>query len=348
MTRSSPAWTEPGCHVVVDGVHRIPLELPNDALRAVNVYVLETDRGIALVDGGWHLPTTHEELRSALSTVGRVPEDIHDVFVTHIHRDHYTFAVELRRRVGCRVHLGIAEAPGLDAVARIASTVPETSLRQARRGGAPELADAVYRITVDEPFDVTDWEHPDEWIRPGPLALPGRHVEAVHTPGHTKGHMIFRDLDNSVCFTGDHVLPTITPSIGFELGDWDLPLEAFLASLGLVASDAADTIAPAHGPVGGRVDDRARALIEHHRRRFDEILDIVEAADAELTGSTVARALRWTRRDRPFSDLDTMNRLIALCETMAHLDVLAARGRVGVTTTDGVDRFRTRQRSAIG
>ena len=40
---SEPHWTEPGAWPVATGVHRIPLPLPMDGLRAVNVYVLEGD-----------------------------------------------------------------------------------------------------------------------------------------------------------------------------------------------------------------------------------------------------------------------------------------------------------------
>ncbi len=40
---SDQSWTEPGAYPVADGVHRIPLPLPMDGLRAVNVYVLETN-----------------------------------------------------------------------------------------------------------------------------------------------------------------------------------------------------------------------------------------------------------------------------------------------------------------
>ena len=47
-----------------------------------------------------------------------------------------------------------------------------------------------------------------------------RVLEAVATPGHTKGHLVFHDLDAGLLFSGDHVLPTISPSIGFELGEW--------------------------------------------------------------------------------------------------------------------------------
>jgi len=46
------AWTEAGAFPVAEGVHRIPLPLPNDGLRAVNVYVLETADGLVAVDGG--------------------------------------------------------------------------------------------------------------------------------------------------------------------------------------------------------------------------------------------------------------------------------------------------------
>ena len=37
-------WTEAGAFPVAPGVHRIPLPLPMDGLRAVNVYVIEDDR----------------------------------------------------------------------------------------------------------------------------------------------------------------------------------------------------------------------------------------------------------------------------------------------------------------
>ncbi len=338
---SRTAWLEPGCHPVVDGVHRIPLELPQDGLRAVNVYVLETDSGLALIDGGWHRPGTHEEMSTALASIGRRPHEITDIFVTHIHRDHYTFAVELRRRYGCAIHMGAREAHGLVEIARINSNVPEESLVQARRSGAYELADEVYRLTVDEPFDVDDWDTPDTWLQPGPLPLPGRRIEAVHTPGHTKGHMVFHDLDTGLSFTGDHILPTITPSIGFELGVWDLPLAKFLSSLELmVADESPRTIAPAHGDVGGLVGERAQVLLEHHRRRFDEILAVFDDAGRALPGHQVAERLLWTRHNRPFSSLDTFNQLIAVCETMAHLDVLVADSRLTVRCIDGVDHFR--------
>jgi glyoxylase-like metal-dependent hydrolase (beta-lactamase superfamily II) len=101
---------------VVPGVHRVPLPLPEDGLRAVNVYVIDDGDGLVLVDGGWSLPESLAAFERALEGIGRDPGAVRDVLVTHIHRDHYTQAVALRRRYGARVLLGAGERDGLRAV----------------------------------------------------------------------------------------------------------------------------------------------------------------------------------------------------------------------------------------
>ena len=55
---AGPDWTEPGLFTVAPGVHRIPLPLPNDGLRAVNVYAIESGDDLVLIDAGWALAET--------------------------------------------------------------------------------------------------------------------------------------------------------------------------------------------------------------------------------------------------------------------------------------------------
>src|SRR5690348_13731767 len=55
-------WAAPGTYPVAPGVHRVPLPLPNDRLRAVNVYVIEADDGLVLIDSGWALEEAHRAL----------------------------------------------------------------------------------------------------------------------------------------------------------------------------------------------------------------------------------------------------------------------------------------------
>jgi glyoxylase-like metal-dependent hydrolase (beta-lactamase superfamily II) len=331
-------WAEAGAHQVADGVHRIPLEMPQDGLRAINVYALETDNGLALIDGGWHRPSTHHELSAALTQIGYSPADIHDIYVTHVHRDHYTFAVELRRRHGSRIHLGRAEAPGIAAIARLNSNVPESSIRELHRAGDTVIAEQTHRTAIAEPFAPDDWEQPDIWLSPGPVDIAGHSLIATHTPGHTKGHMIFHDVDRGVCYTGDHVLPTITPSIGFELGNWELPLGQYLRSLTLMLDEPERVMLPAHGPAGTHVRARCLELLAHHDHRLNQTHNAV-ARLGPSTGLRVAQALRWTRRERAFGALDCFNQMVATCETLAHLDVLVDRDLLSVVTEDGVDVF---------
>jgi glyoxylase-like metal-dependent hydrolase (beta-lactamase superfamily II) len=331
---ASGGWTAPGCHEVMEGLYRIPLCMPNDGLRAVNVFALETPNGLSLIDGGWATATADAELRDALAQIGKAPEDITDVFVTHIHMDHYTFGVRLREKYGTRVHLGAGEQAGLIEVNEIVNNVPIESLVQLRRAGDPDLADRIDQMMRPTPFDRDDWQMPDVWLKPGPIDVPGWSLEAVFTPGHTKGHMVFHDRERQVMFTGDHVLPTITPSIGFELGAWDLPLGHYLDSLALLLDRDDAHMMPAHGSPTDSVHARVRELLAHHDTRFSAILAAFSRLGGSGTGAQVADQLLWTRRETPWASLDDFNRMIALCETIAHLDVLVARGQLASTPSE--------------
>ncbi len=335
---TTPDWTTPGCHPVLPGVHRIPLPMPQDGLRAVNVYAVEGPDGLALVDAGWRVPGALEVLGAALASIGRDLSEVRDVVVTHVHRDHYTLAPDLRRAVGTRVHLGAGEAVGLGLVRELGCNDPVSSFEQLARAGAGELVDAVRILVAAEEWTASDWEDPDHWLEPGTFGLVGREVEVVATPGHTRGHVVLHDLAAGALFTGDHVLPTITPSIGFELGDWELPLGRYLESLELLLGRADAVMLPAHGAPGGSVHERVRELLAHHDRRFARTVAAVGEEGAS-TGLAVAGRLGWTRRERAFAELDTFNQMIATCETMAHLDVLVDRGVLTASCDGTVARF---------
>lgn len=333
------SWTEPGAFHVADGVHRIPLPLPNDGLRAVNVYVLETPDGLVLVDGGWAIPAARDVLTSGLAGLGADLQDIRRFLVTHVHRDHYTMAVALRREVGAQVALGRGEKPTLDLLQQGDRRPLSAQVVELRRLGARELADGLEKAVAGSPVDPADWQSPDEWLEAGPLPLTGgRVLEAVPTPGHTAGHVVFHDLDAGLLFAGDHVLPTITPSIGFEPVLQDNPLGAFLRSLALVRSRPDARLLPAHGAVTDSVHARVDELVAHHGRRLDEVLAALPSTDG--CAAEVAGVLRWTRHGRSLEELDGFNRMLAVFETAAHLDLLLAQERLVREEVDGVLRYR--------
>lgn len=344
MTSTGPgtgagAWTEPGAHEVAPGVHRVPLPLPNDGLRAVNVYVLSTPDGLVLVDGGWAIPAAREQLATSLAELGAGLGDVRRFLVTHVHRDHYTQAVAVRREFGARVELGRGERPTLDLLQEPDRSPLEVQLDALRMCGAGSLADLIGAHAAGQPVDRTDWELPDAWLDEGPLTLPGgRVLAAVATPGHTTGHLVFHDLDDGLLFAGDHVLPTITPSIGFEPVLSPDPLGAFLRSLALVRARPDALLLPAHGAVAPSVHARVDELLEHHAGRLDDTEKACAAGAS--TAFEVAGQLRWTRREHQLSDLDPFNTMLAVFETGAHLQLLVLQGRLVHGEQDGLRRFR--------
>jgi glyoxylase-like metal-dependent hydrolase (beta-lactamase superfamily II) len=329
-------WTAPGVFEVAQGVHRIPLPLPNDGLRAVNVYALTGSDGLVVIDSGWSIPEAKDVLRDGLRELGADFGDIKRFLVTHVHRDHYSQAVHLRREFGTRITLGADERWSLEMTMRPGRAAGEEQVTYLRELGAGDIADLMERNKHG--VDHSDWEMPDDWFTPDEVvAANGRSLEVVATPGHTRGHVVFYDNTGGLLFAGDHVLPTITPSIGFEPALATNPLGAFLASLAIVRGRPDAMLLPAHGPVTASAHDRVDELVEHHRLRLDTMAAAVGwGAD---TAAAVAAKVTWTRRERTLAELDVFNQFLAVCETGAHLDLLVAQGRATMSLTDGIRHY---------
>jgi glyoxylase-like metal-dependent hydrolase (beta-lactamase superfamily II) len=320
-------WTEPGAFQVAPGVHRIPLPLPSDGLRAVNVYAVTGEDGLVLIDGGWALEESRRRLEAALKEIGHGLADVSRFLVTHVHRDHYTQAIAVRREFGTRVSLGIGERESLDLLTGPRRREHSPQLTRLLACGARPIVERLKAAWREGGHDTSEWEMPDDWID-GRTALPvaGRELLAVPTPGHTRGHLVFADLDAGLLFAGDHVLPHITPSIGFESVPAASPLGAYLDSLRIVRELPDLRLLPAHGPVTDSVHARVDALLDHHAERLDASAAAVTAGAG--TAYETARALTWTRRERSFADLDLFNQMLATTETQAHLEVLVGQGRL--------------------
>src|SRR6202034_4123247 len=112
----------------------------------------------------------------------------------------------------------------------------EPQLHQLRLLGAATIVEQmVAGLAGHHSEDRLAWESPDDWLEPGEVTLAsGRNLQVVETPGHTRGHVVYHDSSAELLFAGDHVLPTITPSIGFEPALSPNPLGEFLGSLALV------------------------------------------------------------------------------------------------------------------
>jgi glyoxylase-like metal-dependent hydrolase (beta-lactamase superfamily II) len=333
---SGRPWADEGAWPVAEGVYRIPLPLPLDALRAVNVYVLISENTVTLIDGGWAVLEAEETLDRSLRQLGIGFGDIDRFLVTHVHRDHYTLAITLGRRYGAEVSLGAEERPTLDLLHH--DRTGETPFADAlRAAGAGELV-SVWASDNDVMSEAkaTGYQLPTSWlVGDHTIQRGGRSLDALHTPGHTPGHFSFAEQSAGLLFAGDHVLPTITPSIGFVSPTPVDPLGSFMRSLTKVRALPDTRLLPAHGPVAVSTHARVDELLAHHEHRLELSLSVIAARSR--TACEVAAELPWTRHERHFDSLDPHNRGMAAMETMAHLDLLVARGRATATEmTEGI------------
>jgi glyoxylase-like metal-dependent hydrolase (beta-lactamase superfamily II) len=136
--------------------------------------------------------------------------------------------------------------------------------------------------------------------------------------------VVFADLAAGLLFAGDHVLPHITPSVGFEPEPPRLALRDYLGSLRAVRGLPDLALLPAHGPAGHRTHARIDELLAHHATRLDEMVAALRTG--EQPAYDVAAAIGWTRRRRRIGELDPFNQMLAVFETVLHLELLVAQG----------------------
>jgi glyoxylase-like metal-dependent hydrolase (beta-lactamase superfamily II) len=334
---SGLVWTEPGAWTVAPGVVRIPLPLPMDGLRAVNVYVMETDDGLVLVDGGWAIPESRMLFESCMKEAGYALSDIRSFLVTHMHRDHYTQAYVVGREVGAQVSLGLGDKASMDLMYDDA-VMRDPNLDRLEAAGALELAEGWRAMMPSSERPSTDtYGMPDVWLDQDlTLDLGNRRVDAIATPGHTQGHYVFADAAHGLLFAGDHVLPTITPSIGFEPRWVEQPLRDFLDSLAKVRALPDLRLLPAHGPVTASSHARVDELVAHHDHRL--LLCEEAVRGGARTAWEVAGELPWTRHERRREELGPFDAVLAAFETLAHLELLHLQGRLA--RSEGADRAR--------
>lgn len=330
-------WTTPGAYPVAPGVHRIPLPLPLNGLCAVNAYVIEDSNGPVLVDAGWASPDNLTSLTDGLKEIGHRPEDLAQVVVTHAHWDHYTQALLLSSELGVPVRLGAGEQPSIAAYDPSDAAYPVQATQLLRCGAAQLAMHFGYQPPTDEEQAMLI-TGPDAWVEDGErLPLVDRDLEAVATPGHTRGHIVLRDSAAGLLFAGDHVLPHITPSIGLERLPEARPLRSYLDSLALLRGQPDLLLLPAHGPVTPSAHTRIDELLAHHEQRLAAV--VARVHEGRDDAFSIAAVMPWTRRERRLEELDDMNQMLAVLEIKAHLDVLVDTGTLQHVEDDATDRY---------
>ena len=338
-----PAGT--GITEVAPGILRSQLPISLPGLGHVNCYLLEDERGVAVVDPGLPGPRSWRALVDRLKRAGYSPRQVHTVIVTHSHPDHFGGAGRLRDTYGAEVishrsfrtwfdpdedeavsEGGEDGGPSASAVSPWGRQMPwradatfEPPLSRRLKFGLYRTALKRYMRTPAPTRRVDDAEV---------ITLARREWVALHTPGHTNDHLCLFDPVNGIVLSGDHVLPTITPHISGLVAGAD-PLTEFFGSLDKVAGlDGVGCVLPAHGHPFTDLPGRARAIRAHHEDR----LETLRAAARELGSGSVEDYSQRLFKPRSWGQM-------AESETYAHLEHLRATGEVESRDERGTLRY---------
>ncbi len=305
------------------GIYEVFLPLPMRPT-IVNVYLVDCGGGQwTLVDTGMNTADSVATLEDALAQAGTRVEDLAVVLGTHHHVDHFGASATLKRRSQARTYLHELE---VERVNRMLSLGPPAARPEAQaffeghgfpidRYPLEGMRPAWMGTELYNPV-----AQPDAYLRDGDeIAVGERRFEVVWTPGHAPGHSVIYLRKERVMIVGDHLLPKITPHVGVYPSGPENPLRDFLDSQRKVQNFEVELVLPAHGAVYHDHRHRANQLIEHHRYRESEILDLVKRTPH--TAFEVAQQV-FGDEERPIFHV-----MAATFETLAHLEYARGEGR---------------------
>ena len=221
---------------VAPGVHRI-----EDA--NTNWYLLEDAGRLTVVDAG--VPTSWASFHDALSRLGRSPDDVQAVVLTHAHFDHVGFAERARSELQVPVYVHENDV----------SLTRHPWRYGMERSRALYLATQVQALPIVATFVRTRayWPRPLTAVvryEDGTLDVPGS-PRVVFTPGHTTGHCALHLPDRDAVITGDAIvtLDPYTARRGPRLVARAATADTVrnLASLDALAETGARTVLVGHG-----------------------------------------------------------------------------------------------------
>ncbi len=312
-----------------DGIHLIPVPLPFDRPPWVNTYAVEANGGLLLIDCGTDWDVGRRELTAGFDSLGLEESAVHTLVVSHLHPDHVGMSARLVREWGCRfvMHERASklverynDTPGYSERAKvIASThgVPQSLIKSTASYTRPD-----YMPPIDPPDHTVDEGHTIDLGG-------GRSLAVLHTPGHEPAHICLQDSATGIFFSGDHVLPRISPVVMYDPDFGDV-LGDYMKSLQRLVDMGIAITYPAHGTLVDNGAERAHQILLHHDRRLLDMSDLIR--DSDSTAFDV-----MLKSFRP--NLDPMQARLALFETIAHLDHLDREGRIRRETRDGVIHY---------
>ena len=225
---------------IVSGVYGIEMGY-------VNAFFIVGEDGLTLVDSG--LAKKKDTILSAVAGAGRQPQELGHILITHHHVDHIGSLAALKEATGAKCYVHPADSPIVRGDEPQPGPNPGSLLGKLAGPLLSRMSPPAPPADVD--VEVADGEE---------LPLAGG-IKAVHTPGHTPGHLSFLLPSKNVLFVGDAAANMLR--LGLPIGMFTADRDQAKESIGKLAALEFDVACFGHGRVlKGEANLRFRRLAE--------------------------------------------------------------------------------------
>jgi len=322
----------------IEGINQLNIGFSN----IVSLYLFTIKDKTVLIDAGYSLKYWQNAFHRALNDLDTKIEDIDYCIITHEHPDHVGL-VKALKEANPDVKIGMHE---------IAHELAKLREELSKNSNLEEIAQERAELFISyglkkEEVDLMmqrfgrggmgfEYVEPDLLLNNNDRIVDGE-LQIIHSPGHSVGHICIYYPKKKILFSGDHILSKITPHLGTlvipgaeefnKKNNYENILEHYLRSLDKIDELNSKIILPGHEQIIYDPHERITAIKNHHQNRLYEISKIIE--NNPLPPLQIAL-------HHFGNELDQMNQILAISETLVHLDYLEIQNRVQKTYKDGL------------
>ncbi len=326
---------------VAKDIYTFEVKLPNNPLKALNVYVVKGGDRTVVFDTGFNAEESKMDLLNGLEALDLKIEDV-EVVLTHLHSDHVGL-VNLFADVGCKVYAGKVDGQlinqmvtneywdNLEAMIPLYGMEEDEIMTDENPGYKHRLTKTIdyIELKIGDFFEVGDYC-----------------FEILDLSGHTPGHLGFYDKEAQIILSADTILDPITPNITFWGFEYPDILNTYVETLYRLQKLKIDQALATHRKIITNHVERIDELVLHHDERLQEILDAMNNEE-DYTVREISANISWRIRADNWDEFPKSQKWFATGETMAHLHRLVNTECVSMTEREGTLYFKKLQNKIV-
>lgn len=288
-------------------------------------YLIKAGGETILVDCGWNTDAAYAALEEGMKEHGSHPTEVTKLVITHVHPDHYGMAGRLKQLSSCDVIIHEKDAEVINTRYFAPKGLMDQMAEFMKLNGVPSMETPQMAQGSMGMLGNVAPVPPDTEVKGGEVIKAGDFdFEIIWTPGHSPGHICLYEPNRKVLFTGDHILPTITPNVSIHSQTSGSPLGEYMRSLDLLVELDVEYVLPAHEFDIKELKKRIKEIEDHHDVRLEEMMQSIDRGGS--TAWEVASRVKWATG--MLTDFEPFMQRAAVGETIAHLEYLFERGQL--------------------